>query len=231
MRAAQARLVLGSRMRELREDAGMSLRRSAQESGWDKAYLSRVERGATRASMLLVEWYDTTFGADRVLVRQFLELNEAVREEHALALRDTRYGSPGKNASRWMAAGGPVPADYDPRDMSLFVCETVPDGSLFGPSQRFDKSWTVRNAGPMHWRQRWLTRQGTAGVPGWLHSPKCVPVPDTGPGAEATIVVAMRTPQWSGACVAYFKITDAAGRPYFPTSRTGPLYCTIYVTD
>jgi transcriptional regulator with XRE-family HTH domain len=55
--------VIGSRMRELREAAGVPLTRAATLSGWDKGHLSRVERGHTKPSRELIEWYDASFGA------------------------------------------------------------------------------------------------------------------------------------------------------------------------
>jgi transcriptional regulator with XRE-family HTH domain len=240
MRSAQARTLLGDRMRELRESAGVSLTWSAQSSGWSKSHLSRVEQGATRPSLPLIEWYDAAFGARGALVHQYLELDAAVRQTRLLTLRELRgtvtpaVGSvdaavAGDDPGGVLAGGGAVPADYDPRDRSVFVRETIPDGTVLEPAQRFLKSWTVRNAGPVPWRERHLTRQGTPGVPGWLRSPMQVPIPATDPGEETAIVVPMCAPATAGMCTAYFKITDQHGRLYFPRSDVSPLYCTVLI--
>jgi transcriptional regulator with XRE-family HTH domain len=218
-------VIIGRLMRELREAHGVSLAGCAERSGWSKGHLSRVERGITKPSLFLVCWYDTAFGAGDALVRQFLQLEEATREDRLLVLQDARTHHPAPSA-----AGGIVPADFDPRDLCLLVTETVPDGTSALPGSRFAKTWTVRNGGPAQWTRRWLTRQGKPGVPGWLDSPKRVPVPDTEPGQQAAITVAFRASLWPGSSVAYFKMTDDTGRPYFPTSDDCPLYCTVTVT-
>lgn len=231
MRPAEARSLIGSRMRELRKVAGVSLSRAATLSGWDKSHLSRVECGSTKASQHLVSWYDHTFGAAGALLRQFRELYEAVRMDRERTLCDAHAVAGLAPAIITIGNGdGSLPADYDPRDLCLLIDETVPDGTLVKPGQTVTKSWTVHNAGPTRWTGRWLTRQGTGGVPGWLRSPHKMPIPDTVPGAKAVITVTLTAPEIAGACAAYFKATDRDGRLYFPTSAS-PLYCSIQVID
>lgn len=227
MRSAQAKIIIGRLMRELRESRGVSLVRSAERSGWSKGHLSRVERGLTKPSLPLVHWYDGTFGAGEALVRQFLQLEEATREDRLLTLQHARAvnGPPVPSAE-----GGTVPLDFDPRDLCLLVAETVPDGTEVPAGTGFVKTWTVHNRGSARWSRRWLTRQGTPGVPGWLDSPRRVLVPDTEPGQQVTIRVTMRASSWTGSSVAYFKMTDAAGRLYFPAPGDCPLYCSVNVT-
>lgn len=225
MRSAQMKMIIGCVMRELRESRGVSLSHAAQRSGWSKGHLSRVERGITKPSLALVRWYDAVFDAGEVLIRQFVELEEAAREDRVRTLEDAREGRRARDGT-----GGTVPADYDPRDLCLLVSETVPDGTPTCARFTFVKTWTVRNGGPVPWTRRWLTRQGHPGVPGWLQSPKMVPVPDTAPGQEVVIAVTLRTSTWTGASIAYFKMTDAAGHPYFPGTDAHPLYCTVQVT-
>lgn len=222
MRSAQMKTIIGRLMRELRESQGVPLVRAAERSGWSKGHLSRVERGLTMPSLALVSWYDGGFGADDALVRQFLQLEAAAREDRLRTLRDARAGVPA-------AAGGAVPGDFDPRDLCVLVTETVPDGTPVRPGADFAKTWTVRNDGPARWTRRWLTRQGGPGVPGWLESPKRVLVPDAGPGQEVAIAVPMRASSWPGSSVAYFTMTDDAGRPYFPAADDCPLYCSVTV--
>lgn len=227
MRSAQAKMIIGRLMRELREARGVSLVRSAETSGWSKGHLSRVERGITKPSLPLVRWYDGAFGAGDALVRQFLQLEEATREDRRLSLQHARAGGGLPVPS---AAGGAVPSDFDPRDLCLLVAETVPDGTVVQVGAGFVKTWTVHNRGPAPWVGRWLTRQGAPGVPGWLDSPRRVLVPDTEPGQQVTIAVTMRASSWPGSSVAYFKMTDATGRLYFPATTTAPLYCSVNVT-
>jgi len=212
----------------------MTLRGAAQLSGWDKGHLSRVERGLTKPGDDLVAWYDERFGAHQALVRQFAELEAAVRSDRRLTRRDERRragrGATGPPAvpEPVEAAGGSVPADFDPGDRSVLVSETVPDGTIVEPGSTFTKTWTVRNAGTADWRGRWLTRQGDPGVPGWLASPRRVPVPDTAAGGHATVSVELTSPRLAGSFTAYFKMTDGDGRPYFP-ERAIPVHCTVCV--
>lgn len=224
MRSAQMKMIIGCLMRELREWDGASLACSAQRSGWSKGHLSRVERGITKPSLALVRWYDVAFGADNALIRQFVDLEEAVRQDRLRTLAHARNGA-AENGS----TGGSVPVDFDPRDRCLLISETVPDGTSVLAGHDFVKSWTVRNAGPVRWTRRWLTRQGSPGVPGWLHSPRRVPVPEAAPGADVMITVPLRASEWTGASIAYFELTDEVGRPYFPDAGTDPLYCTVQV--
>ncbi len=230
MRSAQARVLIGVRMRELRCAAGVSLSRSAELSGWAKSHLSRVERGATRPSLPLVEWYDGAFGGGRVLVRQYLELDEAVRQSRVLTLRDSREAADGGHERR-RVGGGTVPDGYDPKDVCRLVRETVPDGTLTEPGSPFRKEWTLLNAGPVGWHDRYITRQGSAGVPGWLESPAQAAIPDAVPGQEVTVGITMRAPRVGGMSTAYFKVTDADGRLYFPARDDSPLFCTVCVID
>lgn len=203
MRPVAARTDIGSHMRELRLATGISLRRAAELSGWNKSHLSRVECGSTTPSLPLIEWYDGQFGAGNSLIVLFHELADGKRF-HGVA------GSPD---------------DHDPRDACTLVAETMPDGTLVRPGAVLRKTWTLRNTGPVNWRGRWLTRQGVPARESWLRCPTRVPVPDTGPGGEALIELHLTTPHRPGACVAHFALTDLHGRPY-PANR---LRCSLYV--
>ncbi|MFJ8580035.1 NBR1-Ig-like domain-containing protein [Micromonospora sp. NPDC093277] len=218
-------------MREVREAAETSLTRAAALSGWGKGHLSRVERGLTKPSRGLVEWYDTAFGAGQALLGQFLDLEAAVRVGREMSLRDARLHRTTGAARFPVAAGGTVPVDHDPADCCLLMDEDPPDGTLVPCGQAFDKTWTVRNAGPVPWRGRWLTRQGTPGVAGWLQSPIRVQLGEVEPGADEVIRIRLRAPRVEAACTAYFKITDATGRLYFPGSQSRPLHCTINAVE
>ncbi|MEV0795834.1 NBR1-Ig-like domain-containing protein [Kribbella sp. NPDC050459] len=209
-------------MRELREAAGMPLTRAAAESGWDKGHLSRVERGHTKPSRELIEWYDDSFGANQALVNQLMELDAAVRAGRDMSQRDMRrHVQP-------VLLGGSVPIDHHPDDRAELVGETVPDGTQVCREQVFEKAWMIRNSGERPWHDRWLTRQGAAGTPGWLRSPNRAPVPDAEPGDIVTVAMSLQAPCQVGASTAYFKLTDEAGRLYYPGLESPPLYCTIF---
>ncbi|MGW7683865.1 NBR1-Ig-like domain-containing protein [Kribbella sp. NPDC054772] len=214
--------MIGARMRELREAAGVPLTRAATDSGWDKGHLSRVERGHTKPSRELIEWYDDSFGANQALVNQLMELDAAVRAGRDMSQRDfRRHVQP-------VLLGGSVPIDHHPDDRAELVGETVPDGMQVRRDETFEKTWVLRNSGDASWHDRWLTRQGAAGTPGWLRSPARERVPDAEPGEIVTVAMTLQSPSQVGASTAYFKITDEAGRLYYPGLESPPLYCTIF---
>lgn len=225
MRPAQARYVIGCRMRELREAAGVPLTRAAALSGWDKGHLSRVERGHTKPSRELIEWYDESFGAGSALVNQLVELDAAVRAGKDMSMRDMRHRG---STLHPVLLGGSVPADHHPEDRAELVGETVPDGTRVCRDQEFEKTWEIRNSGERSWRDRWLTRQGAAGVAGWLRSPARARLPNAVPGEVVTVRVNLKAPSQVGASTAYFKVTDEAGRLYYPGLESPPVYCTIF---
>lgn len=104
-------------------------------------------------------------------------------------------------------------------DLSVFVCETVPDGSVMLPGDRFEKTWTIRNEGDVVWRDRYLTRIGIAAGPGLITTPHRVALPTTVPGAELTIAVPCAAPFVEGTSRAVFKMTDEDGRIFFHQAR------------
>lgn len=182
-------------------------------SGWHKSHLSRVESGSTKPSPSLVQWYDDQFGAGQELIARY--------REHSVPARAERPLVPPASES--------APLDHDPRDTCALVAQTMPDGTLVRPDHVVRKTWTLRNTGPVPWRNRWLSRQDTPNV-----APRCptrVPVPDTGSGGVALIELDVTAPRNSGPCVAYFRLTDVAGRLYFPDPAVPPLRCSLYVTD
>lgn len=95
-----------------------------------------MERGATRPSLPLVESYDGTFGAGRVLVRQYHELDAVVRQGWLLSLREAPDGSADPPV---VIGGGTVPRGYDAQDLCMLAGETVPDGTLVQAGAEFEK--------------------------------------------------------------------------------------------
>lgn len=226
MRPSQARHIIGLRMRELREAAGARLSEVSARSGWHKSHLSRVERGLTKPSHDLVLWYDGEFCGMGALLQQHLDLEAAVVADRQQTLRDVRPTVPSRPYP--LSSGGSVPRDYDRADRCFLVAETVPDGSYVWTGEVFGKEWTLHNAGPVGWCQRWLTRQGRPGVAGWLRSPDRIRVADTAAGQVVTIHAEFQAPDVPGASTAYFKMTDQDGRPYFPDTVFEPLHCTVF---
>jgi len=184
------------------------------------------------------EWYDTTFGAGGALVRQFQQLDAAVRQARAAELARGRRapalppaslpGSPPTDAG---ADRRRLPVDYRPSDRAELRGETVPDGTVVGTGQTFVKSWRLGNAGDRPWLGRYLTRQGRPGSAGWLLSPPRLPVPPVWPGQEVEITAPFLAPATSGVSVAHFTMTDEAGRPYFPGDPIGTVHCSVLVVD
>jgi hypothetical protein len=152
------------------------------------------------------------------------DLDAAVRAGRDMSQRDQR------RRVQPVLLGGSVPSDHHPEDRAELVGETVPDGTRVRRGESFEKTWEIRNSGVRPWRDRWLTGQGSAGAPGWLRSPARERVPDAVPGEVVVVRMGLRAPSQVGASTAYFKITDEAGRLYYPGLESPPIYCTIFTT-
>jgi transcriptional regulator with XRE-family HTH domain len=113
---------------------------------------------------------------------------------------------------------GPSP-DASMDDASEFLGETVADGTLMLPGQRFEKTWTIRNVGSVPWTQRRLSRMGIAAGPGLITTPAFIEIPTTRPGEDVTLTVPCIAHIVQGTSLATFKMTDARKRLYFPYSR------------
>lgn len=114
-------------------------------------------------------------------------------------------------------------------DASAFVADsTVPDGEPVLAGQTFIKSWVIRNAGCIAWRDRWLvcmdediaiyTRRGDEvyiAAP-LLPAVSRVPIATTLPGQEAHISVRLTAPSLPGTVVSYWKSAFADGTLCFP---------------
>ncbi|MFF3487629.1 helix-turn-helix domain-containing protein [Streptomyces sp. NPDC002701] len=59
---------LGRTLRHLREKAGKSLGQLAQETAYDKSYLSRLEAGKRLSKMAVMEDLDRYYGSGDLLV-------------------------------------------------------------------------------------------------------------------------------------------------------------------
>ncbi|GAA2618496.1 helix-turn-helix transcriptional regulator [Streptomyces vastus] len=65
------RAVLGRTLKFLREQAGKSLGQLAEETGYDKSYLSRLESGERLSKVTVMEDLDGYYGAGDLLVRHW----------------------------------------------------------------------------------------------------------------------------------------------------------------
>jgi transcriptional regulator with XRE-family HTH domain len=195
----QPRTVLGWTMRELREAAGWSARRTARQFGCSPSHISRVELGQTRPSRELLQFYEDQFEADGILHSLF-----EVVDHHAEQQR--------------RRAGGRRPRFVQkiPGDASTFIGHQVPLGTLMKPGERFLETWRTRNSGTVAWIGRRLERQGPCTGPGLITSQRYIPIPDTEPGAIASIVAELEAPTYDCSSIAYFKMVDASGSLCFP---------------
>ncbi|MFB9469225.1 NBR1-Ig-like domain-containing protein [Nonomuraea salmonea] len=100
-----------------------------------------------------------------------------------------------------------------PGDGSELMTETITDGTEIRASQVFTKTWDLRNAGTVPWKDRYLVREGPGG--GCTTEPK-VRVPDADPGETVTITVQVTAPSNPTVCHVSWKMADAQGHHYFP---------------
>ena len=186
-------------MQKFRLVYGVTARQTAAEFGCSPSHISRVERGDTKPSRELVQFYEGRFEADGLL----LSLFEVV--EHSAEQNRRRFG--GRRPKVVRAVEG---------DATAFVDETVPQGSLMLPGEFFEKVWRIRNVGTVPWQARRLERQGPLTGPGLITSLRYTPIPDTEPGEIAEIKAYLKAPTHDASSIAYFKMVNAEGFLCFP---------------
>lgn len=191
-------------MRALRESAGVSLRQAEARSGWGRGTLSQVENGKARPSRALVEWYETAFGADGLLLSAYAEARGAHRTE--------RRAAPPLHLT----------------DGDAFECANplLPSGALVRAGRTVTLGWTLRNTGSAAWVGRRLRRVGAHAAAQLLTSLPAVDLADCPPGGAVDARVEVTTPSSPGTLAAYWQIVDAQDRPCFPVSR---VLCTVLV--
>src|SRR2546426_11996109 len=86
--AAQPRLRLGERLRQLRVAAGMTQTDLAGER-FSKEYVSQIERGKTRPTRETVDWLAVRLGVDAGFLANGVATDERGRLEGALARAET----------------------------------------------------------------------------------------------------------------------------------------------
>lgn len=197
----QPKTVLGWTMQKIRLVHGRTIRQTAQEFGCSPSHISRVERGDTKPSRMLVQFYEEQFEGDGLL----LSLFEVA--EHAGEQKRQRFGGRNPPQALVRAMAG---------DATAFVDDTIPHGSLMAPGELFVKTWRIRNCGTVPWRGRRLERQGPLTGPGMITSQKFVDIPDTEPGEIVEISTVLKAPTYDCSSIAYFKMVDADGYLSFP---------------
>jgi len=189
-------------MRKLRLTTDSTVRQTATEYGCNASHISRVERGDTKPSRSLVEFYEERFEGDGVLLSLFAVVENAAEQNR-------RKRAHGKDPRLVRAVEG---------DASTYVDDTIPHGTLIAPGQLFLKTWRVRNSGTVTWRCRRLERQGPLNGPGLIRSERYIEVPDTEPGEIATVEATLQAPGYDCTSIAYFKMVDQEGLLSFPDS-------------
>lgn len=185
----QPKAVLGWTMRALRRVARASGAELAKEFGCSPSHISRVERGTSRPSRELVQFYEQRLEADGMLLSLFEVVEHAQEQE--------RRRSGGRRPRLVHAEAG---------DASRFVGDTIPHGTLMQPGEWFEKQWRIENSGTVPWVGRQLERQGPTTGPGLITSERYVVIPDTKPGKVAVISAKLRAPSYDCTSIAYFKM-------------------------
>nr|WP_291890470.1 NBR1-Ig-like domain-containing protein [Cellulomonas sp.] len=193
---------LGNEIRHWRELRGLSVAELAAAVGRDRRTISGAEDGRDRPSEALVNMIEARLASGGLILSYYDAVLAEVRRQRL----------------NGRVLGGIAP-DASDDDLSVFVDETVADGTVMAPGHRFEKTWTIRNEGAVEWRDRRLTRLGTPAGPGLITTPRFVPLPFTAPGAELTIAVSCVAPLVEGTTRAVFKMTDGEDRRYFYQPR------------
>jgi hypothetical protein len=107
--------------------------------------------------------------------------------------------------------------------VATFVNETIPDGTQFQPGQQFSKSWTVRNDGNCPWNATYQL-VWTGGER--MTSVSTVALPDTAPGGNATLTIAMAAPAQPGNHTGQWQLRDSKGAAF----TTAPMLTVNIVT-
>ncbi|WP_394941510.1 NBR1-Ig-like domain-containing protein [Psychromicrobium sp. YIM B11713] len=100
-------------------------------------------------------------------------------------------------------------------DVSQFISETIPDGSIFPFGATFIKTWTIKNAGNVPWINRSVKRM-VPNTPTMPYTQELIPVPTTFPGEFATVSVEVTTSRYPSFAEIRFKMVDERGELCFP---------------
>lgn len=122
---------------------------------------------------------------------------------------------------------------------AFFVRDTVPDGTVLGPSQIFRQTWTLYNPGPMPWPAGTDVRfvagdtmfnidtarpSSLQSVSSAMESNKLSAPLEPGQSAEFTVL--LRSPNHPGSAISYWRLKLSNGVPFGHR-----LWCAIDVSD
>ncbi|WP_086565895.1 helix-turn-helix domain-containing protein [Streptomyces africanus] len=82
------RAALGRTLRFLREQAGKSLGQLSEDTGYDKSYLSRLEKGERLSKRAVMEDLDSYYGSGDLLVREWRDARREVIKDKYKAFMD-----------------------------------------------------------------------------------------------------------------------------------------------
>ena len=102
------------------------------------------------------------------------------------------------------------PAPANTCDVSVFVSETVPDGTVMAPGQVFVKTWKLQNSGTCAWTATYkavFTGSGT-GPMGGTNTPVGKAVK---PGETIEISISFTVPSTGGDYVSWWKLQNDSG--------------------
>jgi transcriptional regulator with XRE-family HTH domain len=192
--------LFGDELRYWRTARELSPSALAAACGRDRRTITSAEEGRDIPSEALVHRLDEVLTAGGMLISRY----EAVLAE--------------KRRTRLNRVVAPLEASplASLRDSSGFVSETIPDGTIMQPGERFEKTWTIRNDGELVWEDRLLSRIGIASGVGLITTPATIPIPVTEPGETVTLTVPSIAHSVQGTSLAAFKMTDPQGRLLFP---------------
>jgi len=115
-------------------------------------------------------------------------------------------------------------------DLARFVSETVPDGTVFNPGQKFEKKWVLRNTGTCTWTTDYklvFVEGDDLGEPG--------PVPfqtEVEPESTGEFVITFTAPDAAGEYRSDWKIESDTGEIFgLGTDATKPFFVEIAVVE
>lgn len=193
----------GQELRYRREKAGLTAEQLARAVDRDRRTITSAEEGRDVPSQAIVYELERILHGEGFLLSYYEAVVMAKRREKLHM--DEMHNGPSPDASD--------------ADASEFLGETVPDGTIMLPGQRFEKAWTIRNVGSVTWTQRRLSRMGIAAGPGLITTPASIEIPTTQPGEEITLRMPCIAHIVQGTSLATFKMTDPGKRLFFTYSR------------
>ena len=122
-------------------------------------------------------------------------------------------------------------------DISGFVDETIPDGTIISAGANFTKSWTIQNIGQVTWQNRYLQCIDIEHPPyptGNNRFDHClrpqfttIDIPTVQPLQQITLAINYTAPQIAGRHISYWKMFNEQGELCFPDGVG--LYASIFV--